>query len=141
MAALVDTNVLVYCFDRRDPRKRRIAMELVDRGVEERSIRVAYQAIIEFYAVVTREIRGTGRILDNVSATRATEEWLAVFDVLYPTDKIIRAAMGATAVYQLPWYDALMWAYAEVNGLTEIISEDFQHGRLYGRVRIINPFQ
>ena len=140
MAALVDTNVLVYCYDRRDPQKRRIAMELVDRGVAERSIRVSYQAVIEFYAVVTREIHGTGRILDNVSAIRATEEWLAVSDILYPTDEIIRAAMRATVVYQLPWYDALMWAYAELNGLTEIISEDFQHGRLYGRVRVRNPF-
>jgi predicted nucleic acid-binding protein len=33
-----------------------------------------------------------------------------------------------------------MWAYADVNGLTEIISEDFQHGRLYGGIRVINPF-
>jgi len=140
VAALVDTNILVYCYDRRDPRKRGIARELVDRGVAERSIRASYQAVIEFYAVVTREIHGH-RILDNVSATRATEEWLAVLDILYPTDEIVRDAMRATVVYQLSWYDALMWAYAELNGLTEIISEDFQHGRLYGRVRIVNPFQ
>ena len=33
-----------------------------------------------------------------------------------------------------------MWAYAEVNGLTEMLSEDFQHDRLYGGVRIVNPF-
>ena len=65
---------------------------------------------------------------------------LAEFEVLYPTEEIIQAAMHATAAYQLPWYDALMWAYADVNGLTEILSEDFQHGRLYGRVRIVNPF-
>lgn len=141
MVALVDTNILVYCYDRRDAQKRRIARELVDRGVAERSIRVSYQAVIEFYAVVTREIRGTGRILDKVSAARATEELLMMFDVLYPTDDIVRAAVGGAAVYQLSWYDALMWAYAEVNGLTEIISEDFQHGRHYGRVRIVNPFQ
>lgn len=139
MVALVDTNILVYCYDRRDPQKRAIARELVDRGVAERSIRASYQAVIEFYAVVTREIHGS-RILDKVSATRATEEWLAALDILYPTDKIIRDAMGATVVYQLPWYDALMWAYADVYGLTEIISEDFQHGRLYGGIRVINPF-
>src|SRR5207244_7875721 len=118
----------------------RIAMELVDRGVDERSIRVAYQTVIEFYAVVTREIHGTGRILDNVSATRATEEWLAVFDVLYPTADVVRAALRATAAYQLPWYDALMWGYAELNGLIEVIYDDFQHRRLYGRVRIVKQF-
>ena len=33
-----------------------------------------------------------------------------------------------------------MWAYADVFGLAEMISEDFQHGRLYGSVRVMNPF-
>ena len=30
-----------------------------------------------------------------------------------------------------------MWAYAEVNGLPEILFEDFQNGRLYGGIRTI----
>ncbi len=33
-----------------------------------------------------------------------------------------------------------MWAYAEVFGLAELVTEDFQAGRLYGSVRIVNPF-
>ncbi|CAN5313744.1 hypothetical protein BH24PSE2_BH24PSE2_00030 [soil metagenome] len=36
--------------------------------------------------------------------------------------------------------DAHLWAYAEAYGLDEILSEDFQHGRQYGSVRIRNPF-
>jgi hypothetical protein len=31
-------------------------------------------------------------------------------------------------------------AYAETNGLAEILSEDFSHNQLYGNVRIVNPF-
>jgi predicted nucleic acid-binding protein len=46
----------------------------------------------------------------------------------------------AGAAYQLGWFDAQMWAYAEEYGLDELISEDFQHDRLYGTVRAINPF-
>lgn len=45
-----------------------------------------------------------------------------------------------TAVYGLPWFDAQIWACAEVNGLPEILSEDFQHGRHYGSMRAVNPF-
>jgi len=33
-----------------------------------------------------------------------------------------------------------LWAYAEEYGLSELISEDFQHDRLYGTVRTVNPF-
>ena len=32
-----------------------------------------------------------------------------------------------------------LWACAEVNGVTELLSEDFEHGRLYGTVRVTNP--
>jgi predicted nucleic acid-binding protein len=34
---LADTNVLVYVFDRQDRHKQRIASELLDRGIRERS--------------------------------------------------------------------------------------------------------
>jgi len=30
--------------------------------------------------------------------------------------------------------------YAEYFGLSELLSEDFEHGRLYGTVRAVNPF-
>ena len=41
---------------------------------------------------------------------------------------------------ELSWFDAHLWAYAEVNGLPEILTEDFEHGRRYGSVRANNPF-
>ena len=140
MVALVDTNVLVYRYDQRDPRKQRVATEILRRGIEKRSLRIAYQAIVEFYAAVTRPLRGGSPLLDPLEATRETEEMLAQFDVLYPTEELLHAALRATAAYQLSWFDAQMWAYADTNALTEILSEDFQNGRLYGRVRIVDPF-
>ena len=141
MAAIVDTNILVYRHDPRDLRKQRIAVELLRRGIGERSVYVAYQAIVEFYATVTRRDRSGVPLLATAAAIREIEEILVDFEVLYPTEEIILAALDAVGAYQLSWWDALMWAYADVHSLTEIISEDFQHGRLYGRVRITNPFQ
>ena len=40
----------------------------------------------------------------------------------------------------LSWFDAHMWAYAERFGLDTLWSEDFENGRLYGRVRTRDPF-
>lgn len=65
---------------------------------------------------------------------------LAQFEILYPNEALLRLALRGAAAYQLSWFDAHLWAYAEHFGLTELISEDFQHDRLYGGVRIINPF-
>jgi predicted nucleic acid-binding protein len=62
------------------------------------------------------------------------------FVVLYPNEALIRLALRGAAAYGLAWFDAHMWAYAEHYGLAEMWSEDFPHGRLYGTVRVVNPF-
>ena len=69
------------------------------------------------------------------------EDLLRQFPVLYPDERVIRAALSGMALYGLPWFDAHMWAYAEVHGLSPLFSEDFQHDRWYGSVRVVNPFQ
>jgi hypothetical protein len=47
-------------------------------------------------------------------------------------------ALRGAAAYQLGWFDAHLWAYAEHYGLEKLWSEDFQHDRLYGTVRAVN---
>lgn len=139
MAALVDTNVLVYRFDGRFPVKQRIATEVLRRGILEDSIRVPHQAIVEFVSAATRSVRGHA-ILEQAAALREAEEFLKQFTVLYPNEIILRNAVRGCATYQLNWFDANLWAYAEYYGLDEILTEDFQHDRLYGSVRVVNPF-
>lgn len=137
---LIDTNVLVYRYDERYPQKQQIAVAVLRRCVEDQRGRVPHQAVVEFFKAVTRSIQGTPPILTAEEAYRETEELLAVFPVLYPNSSVIRTALRGAAAYQLPWYDAHLWAYAEAYGIPEILSEDFQHGRLYGTVRVHNPF-
>lgn len=140
VAALIDTNILVYRFDNRFAEKQRIATEILRRGIGEDSVRVPHQAIVEFIAAVTRPIRGHV-ILAQSDALREAEEFLKQFTVLYPNEAILRDAMRGCAAYQLNWFDAHLWSYAEHYGLPLIFSEDFQHERLYGSVRAINPFK
>ena len=139
MAALVDTNILVYRFDGRFPGKQKMATELLRRGIIEDSVRVPHQAIVEFVAAVTRPIRGHV-ILKQADALREAEELLKQFTVLYPNEAILREAVRGCAAYQLSWFDAHLWSYAEHYGLQEILTEDLQHDRLYGTVRAVNPF-
>jgi predicted nucleic acid-binding protein len=140
VAALVDTNLLVYRFDSRFPQKQKVATDILRRGIENDSIRVPHQAILEFVAAVTRPIRGYS-ILKQSDALREAEELLAQFTVIYPNEAILRNAIRGCAAYQLNWFDAQIWSYAEYYGLTEILTEDLQHDRLYGTVRVVNPFR
>ncbi len=139
MASLIDTNILVYRYDTRYPERQRATTELLGIGIDEGSAYLAHQAIVEFMAVVTRPFHGTEPLLDPSEARREAEELLAEFEVLYPDEELVRIALRGAAAYQLSWYDAHMWAYAERYGLEELISEDFQHGRLYGTVQAVNP--
>lgn len=140
MASLVDTNILVYRCDPRNPRKQEIARSLLRQGIVKEELRVPHQALIEFVSVVTRVLPDGYFLLPQEEALRQAEDFMAEFPILYPDAHVVRTALRGMASYQLSWFDAHLWAYAEHYGLPEIISEDFEHGRLYGTVRVRNPF-
>lgn len=97
--------------------------------------------MVEFVAAVTRPLKDKTRLLSLKDARWEAEEFLRQFEVIYPNEAILRTALRGAAAYQLNWFDAHLWAYAECFGLEELLSEDFQHDCLYGSVRVINPFE
>jgi predicted nucleic acid-binding protein len=140
VASLVDTNILVYRCDPRDPAKRAAALEVLRDGEASGELRIPHQSLVEFVNSVTRLRGQAAAIMTLQDATRQAELFMVQFPVLYPNDHVFRMALYGIATYRLPWFDAHLWAYAEHYGLTEILSEDFEHGRRYGGVQIRNPF-
>jgi len=139
--ALVDTNVLVYRFDPRFPQKQRRATELLRRGIADGEVRLPHQAIVELVSAVTRPVGNGPPLLPVDDARREAEELLAQLTVLSPTESLVRTALRGAAAYGLSWFDAHLWAYAEHYGLPRLWSEDFPHDRLYGTVRVVDPFR
>lgn len=141
MAVLVDTNILVYVYDPAEPRKQKIAAATLDRHLRDGSLRIPHQAIVEFVAVTTRRrAQRAAPLLTREGAFREAEAMLLAFEILYPEPDMVRTALRGAAAYQLSWYDAHLWAYAEHYGLSALLTEDFEHDRLYGTVRVVNPF-
>ena len=58
MAALVDTNILVYRFDPASQPKQARAVELLRDGIANDTLRIPHQAVVEFVSTVTRARRG-----------------------------------------------------------------------------------
>jgi predicted nucleic acid-binding protein len=133
VAALVDTNVLVYRFDVRFPAKQAVADALLRDGIAQDSLRVAHQAVVEFVAAVTRPQRDGPPILEASVARREGEDLLRLFDVIHSDDRVVRAALQGMAAYGLSLWDAHMWAYAEVHDFGVLYSEDF--------VLVLDPFR
>ena len=142
MATLIDTNILVYRFDPRDPVKRDIAHEVLRTGQADGSLLLPHQAILEFVSAMIRPRSDLGGapLMSHDAALQQAERFLLQFPVLWPDEAVLRTAFLGVAAYRLSWFDAHLWAYAEVHRCDEILSEDFENGRHIGRVRIFDPF-
>lgn len=132
--------MLVYRVDPRFPERQQRAEELVLALTTADSARIAHQAVVEFVSATTRSTGGAQALLTPDLARAEAEDLLAQFEVFYPTEALVRLALRGAAAYQLSWYDAHMWAYAEYYGCTTLWSEDFSHERSYGTVTTRNPF-
>ncbi|MEX0900348.1 MAG: PIN domain-containing protein [Gammaproteobacteria bacterium] len=140
VTCLIDTSILVYPFDPRDQAKQAIARERLRVGLGRHVI--PHQALVEFFAAVTKpraDLAGQS-LMSRKAAIERVERLQRQFTVLWPDAHVLSAALHGVVAYGLSWFDAHLWAYAQVHGIAEILSEDFEHGRHYGRVRVTNPF-
>ena len=136
---LIDTNILVYRYDGRFPRKQSVAGDILREGIAGGGARISHQSIIELVAATTRG-GPEAQLPDAAGARREAEELMAQFPILYPDDNVLRTALHGAAAYDLSWLDAHLRAYAEVHGVEALLSGDFQPGRMYGTVSARNPF-
>jgi predicted nucleic acid-binding protein len=133
----LDTNTFVYSLDPVDPRKARIAEELVTRGVDSRLGVISYQVVQEFMNVSLRQFRTTMTV---------TELELYFFKVLLPmmtipsSSGLFMEALCLQRAGQIAWYDSLIIAAALQGGCKILYSEDMQGGRRFGDLVIQNPF-
>jgi predicted nucleic acid-binding protein len=131
----------VYRVDPRFPDKQATAATLVETAVRSGECRIPHQALIEFYAAATRPLPTVGAsLLTAGEAQEEVETLLLTSVILYPVEGVLRLGLYAVAAFGLNWFDAQIWACAEYYGCSLIYSEDFQHGRYYGTVKIVNPF-
>jgi predicted nucleic acid-binding protein len=130
----------VYRFDSRFPAKQATANRLLRQGLASGECLVPHQAVVEFVAAVTRPLAGHGPLMTREDACREAEDLMVQFPILLPNEALVRLALRGWLEYGFAWFDAQMWAYAEHAGAAVLYSEDFQHDRLYGAVRVVNPF-
>jgi predicted nucleic acid-binding protein len=134
----VDTNVLVYCYDMRDPAKHATALTLTETLARTSRLAISAQVLNEFYAAVTRPTRPQS--IEPTRAMRIVRRYIAIAQVLPLSSSTTILAFKGMARYGLPLWDALIWAVAKENGIPLLYTEDFQHGQNMDGVQILNPF-
>ena len=133
---LIDTNVLVYCYDRREPAKQARAVGLIDKLIESERVLLSTQVLSEFFSIALRKLHMT-----PAAARLRIVEFVDTWNVLDVTAQIVVNAARGVVKHQLSYWDALLWATALTNRIPYILSEDFQDGIRIEGVRVLNPFQ
>jgi predicted nucleic acid-binding protein len=133
----IDTNVLVYLFDADYPEKQARARDVLRDRSENGGVVVSTQVLQEFFVTVTRKL---ARPLPADDAEAALRRLMALPVIAVESDQILAAALGSRRD-RISFWDALILTSASAAGCNEVLSEDLQHGRSFGRVRVINPFR
>lgn len=133
----LDTNVLVYSFDKTAPAKRRIAGVLVEEAAGEHQGLISFQVVQEFFSVASR------KFADPMSVAESEiylESVLWPMCAVLPSQKLYESALRLRAETGFSFYDSLIVAAALEAGCKTIYSEDLQHGRRLHGLEIKNPF-
>jgi predicted nucleic acid-binding protein len=132
----VDTNILVYAYDSSAGDKHKIAQKeicgLWDSGLG----LVSTQVLQEFYVCLTKKVP---RPIDPGKARDIIQDLLQ-WKVIINDGPSILEAIDLQTKHRLGFWDALILQAAVKGGAGILLSEDFESGRLIGRVRFRNPF-
>ena len=132
----IDTNVWVYTVDEGEPDKQMQAQQVLE-PTPGKDLVVSAQVLGEFYVAVRRKLAETLPEADAVALVDRMRQLPVV-----PVDaNLVSAAIANTREWQLSYWDALIIAAAEASGCDLVLSEDLNHGQMYGSVRVENPFR
>jgi predicted nucleic acid-binding protein len=134
--SFVDTNVLVYGFEKSDSPKKVIAQSLLQRLMEADSLRLSTQVLQELFVTLTR--KGVERC--TTTEALAVMEDLAVWPVVVVDFGMIRGAVGLADEAKISFWDALVVVAAARAGASVLYTEDLSDGQVIFGMRIRNPF-
>jgi predicted nucleic acid-binding protein len=131
----VDTNVFLYPHDLSHPAKRARAKEWLAWLWENACGSLSWQVLQEFYSNAVRKF--------GVAPELARQRVNLMHEWKPPemTIGILERAWHWTDQAQVSFSDAMIVAAAERTRCRFLLSEDFQHGRKFGSVTVLNPFE
>lgn len=136
MTTFVDTNVFLYALDEDQGDRYTVAAATIENLWESNDGVLSTQVLQELYVNLTRKLR----LPMSRPRARAAVERYTTWPVHQVTPGNILAASELEQRHTLAFWDALIVVAAQELGAARILTEDMQHGRTFGGVRIENPF-
>ena len=130
----LDTNILVYSVDGKDPVKQGIARKILIEALVSREYLISAQVLNEFSNIALlklkmsiQEVRRFVEIFGQINVVSIDRSW---------TEK----ALSLKEKFGTQFFDSLLLVAAEENGCDTILTEDLNDGQMYGSVKAVDPF-
>ena len=129
-----DTNILLYSDDAFDPRKNKIATDLIARYRTNREAVLSIQVLQEYF------VNAVGKLKVDVVLARRRVELFSRFDLVLPNVALLMEAIDLQRLNSISFWDAMIVQAAHVAGCATLFSEDLNAGQTIAGVKIVNPF-
>jgi predicted nucleic acid-binding protein len=131
----VDTNILIYAYDRSAGWKRDRAQALVEQLWNSGAGVLSTQVLQELCINLRRKI---AHPLPVDEVRQLIDDYLSWEVVTNTPDSVLRA-LEIEVRYKTSFWDALILQAAEQSGAAVLYSEDLSAGQKYAAVRVVNP--
>lgn len=136
-ATMIDTNVLVYAYDRAAPEKQQRALAVLDDLARSGDGRLSTQVLSEFFVNVTRKIAAP---LTIAQAEQRLRHYVRIWPVVPVSSHVVLEAIRGVHEYQFSLCNAQIWAAARLSRVAVVLSEGFDPGAVIEGVRFLDPF-
>ena len=134
---MIDTNILVYAYDRSETEKQEAAVRVLDRLVRLGSGVTSPQVLGEFFLAATKKIPAP---LTREEAAGRIRHFCQLWQVLELNEMVVWETVRGVAEHRFSYWDAQIWACARMHQVGMVFSEDFHQGTVDG-VRFVNPLK
>jgi len=136
---LMDTNILVYAYDKTEREKHRICRELVAKCWNlETEYAISLQNISEFYLIITKKVENPVPLKDARSIVKDIINFKCWKKINFTQNTII-SAININKRYKIHYWDALLIATMRENNVFCIYTENESDFKKIRWLDVINP--
>ena len=131
----IDTNILVYCMDDFDPKRKERCRMLLKTLTNDLQGVISTQVMQEFYVAATKKLGVDALLAKDI--LHSFEQ----FETVIITPQIIKDAIDCSIINRISFWDSLIVLAAESARCEKIWTEGLNDGQVIRGVRIENPLK
>jgi len=132
----VDTNILVYAYDRGAGLKHERALQTVEELWVSGNGVLSTQVLQEFYVNVRRKAQNP---ISHKQARELINDYIS-WNPIVNDAALVLEAIDMENRYKLSFWDSMIVVAAQKSGASVLCSEGFNDGQKFGTVQVQNPF-